>query len=67
MLIEQTAQTDQELLQLFFKYEMQLRKENPSLFWQLVDRLSNSTVLQISPGISAGVFYLLKVFKLVGT
>ena len=64
MQVHENKQSDQELLKLFLKHEQQIRKENPSLFWQLVERLTNSQTLNPnSPGSDAGVFYILKLFN----
>jgi len=48
---------DRELLELFLKHEQQIRKDNPDLFWQLIERLETSHTLNPnSPGTKSGVF-----------
>ena len=58
----------EELLQMFLKHEQQIRARNPSLFWELIERLTSAEELQTnSPGRNAGVFYMPKLFNFIAT
>lgn len=46
-----------ELLKMFLKHEQQIRRDDPALFWQLIDRLT-STQPTNGPGISGAFFSL---------
>jgi len=49
-------QLDKELLRYFLEHEMQIRRENPSLFWQIIAQLTTSPTLTNCPCKSAGAF-----------
>lgn len=65
--LQERHESEKELLRFFLNNEQKIRKENPPLFWQLVDRLTTNRELIESPGQSAGVFIFLKSFTFSAT
>ena len=53
---------DHELLKYFLEHEMTIRREDPSLFWRIIDRLTTSPTLNPSPGHKPGFFNAMMIY-----